>query len=65
MDWLRRFTEAALALVALLAGGTIFRLVIAAGDRRAAATLIAVLYFVLAVAVGGAKSRRWRQNPYW
>jgi hypothetical protein len=51
--------------VALLAGGTIFRLVIAAGDRRAAATLIAVLYFVLTVAVGGAKGRRWRQNPYW
>lgn len=65
MDWLRPFTGAALALVALLAGGTIIRLVIAAGDRRAAATLIPVLFFVMAVAIVGAKSRRWRQNPYW
>lgn len=65
MDWLRAVTVVSLLAIGILAGGMAVRLALAAGDRRAAVALGLVGLFVLAVLRSGARTRRWRENPYW
>lgn len=65
MDRLQVVAIASLLLVAIMAGGAAIRLVITAGDLRAAATLGLVVLVVAGAIFGGAKGPRWRDNPYW
>lgn len=65
MDWLRSVTIVSLLAIGVIAGGSAVRLGLLAGDRRAVAALALVGLFLLAVVIGGARSRRWRRNPYW
>lgn len=65
MDWLRYAAIASLLAVGTAAGGSAVRLVVAAGDPRAAATAGLVALFLAVVIAAGARGRRWRQNPYW
>lgn len=65
MDWLRYAAIASLLAVATVAGGAAVRLVVVAGDPRAAATLGLVAVLLVAAIVAGARGRRWRHNPYW
>lgn len=65
MNWLRAVTVISLLAIGILAGGVAVRLALAASDRRAAIALGLVVLFVLVVARGGARTRRWRENPYW
>lgn len=65
MDWLRYLAIASLLVVATLLGGAAVRVVLAAGDLRVAVTLGLVALLVVVAAASGARSRRWRQNPYW
>lgn len=65
MDWLRYAAIASLLVLATVAGGSAVRLSIAAGDRRAVATLGLVALLLVVAIAAGAHGRRWRQNPYW
>lgn len=65
MDWFRVAAVVSLLVVGLMVGGSAVRLGLAGADRRAAVSIALVgLLLVVAVRVG-ARSRRWRENPYW
>jgi hypothetical protein len=65
VDWLNYAAIASLLAVATVAGGSAVRLVVAAGDLRAAATVGLVAVFLAVAIAAGARGRRWRHNPYW
>lgn len=65
MDWLRGAAIVALLVVAVVAGGSIVRLAIGAGDPQAAAVIGLVGLILLGATAIGAQGRRWRENPYW
>lgn len=65
MDWLRHITIIALLIIAIIAGGTAVRLAVVVGDGRAAVVAVLVAGLLILAVIGGARDRRWRQNPYW
>lgn len=65
MDWLRAAAIVSLLAIGVMAGGSAIRLAIVAGDRQAAVAMALVGLLVLVVVIAGARTRRWRQNPYW
>lgn len=65
MNRLGVVTILSLFVVATVAGGAAVRLAVAAGEARFAVTLAFLAGALLVAAVGGARDRRWRRNPYW
>ncbi len=66
MHWTKPLALLGVILLALLVLGGLALLVTAAFSKLAVVAALAVVVVLVAVTTAlGAKSRRWRANPYW